>query len=124
MSNTKLDKTIRMSNQQNVLKEMLRGFVPLEDFAAQLNLSFFQKLKVKAYIWVIGFYRILILPFKQKKLRKLKEDLEQLRNLKLKVKRTHLKAGEGNYYLSEQEIRNFEREGIMGPFPVILSLKG
>lgn len=105
--------------QEEVLNEMQKGFDTLEDFCQQLELSLFQKLKIKTILLSVLFYKVFILPFQKKKKIYVQKKLESYQNMTLEVQRTHLKASEGNYYLSEEEIQNFEKEGIIKPFKVI-----
>jgi len=111
----------KSKTQKEVLSQMQKGFDPLEDFYQQLELSFFQKLKIKTIILSVLFYKVFILPFQKKKKIQLQKTLESYQEMPLKVQRTHLKASEGNYYLSEEEIQIFEKEGIIKPFKVISS---
>ncbi|MFT5647911.1 MAG: non-heme Fe2+,alpha-ketoglutarate-dependent halogenase [Aureispira sp.] len=98
---------------------MQEGFDPLEAFCHQLELNFFQKSKIKTIILFVLFYKVFILPFQKKKKIQLQKTLESYQNMPLNVQRTHLKASEGNYYLSEEEIQNVEKDGLIKPFKVI-----
>lgn len=107
--------------QKEVINQMQEGFDSLEHFYQQLELSVFQKLKIKMIILSVLFYKVFILPFQKKKKIQLQKTLESYQNMPLNVQRTHLKASEGNYYLSEEEIQNFEKDGLIKPFRVISS---
>ena len=108
-----------MSAQEEVLEEMQIGFQSLEDFCAKLDLTFREKMKVRFYIFAIGLYRLFILPFKGKKKKELTKELQKYTNIPLNIERTHLKAGANNHYLTEAEIQDFEKHGIIKPFRVI-----
>ena len=112
-----------MKSQEEVLEEMQKGFETLEEFCAKLNLSFKEKLKVRFYIFAISLYRIFILPFKKRKQQHLIEELRKYTNIPLNIKRTKLKAAEDNHYLTEKEIQDFERNGLVKPFKAISRLE-
>ena len=109
-----------MRKQNDTINEMLNGFEPLENFTRSLKLTFAQKMKVQLMLAAIAIYRTIILPFKKKQTRMLKEGLEKCIDMKIKVPRYNLpKENPGHHYLSEEEIQDFERTGFMKPFRVL-----
>ena len=109
-----------MKAQNDTIKEMLNGFEPLENFTRSLKLTFAQKMKVQMLLAAVAIYRVFILPFKKKQTRMLKEGLEKCTDMKIQVPRYDLpKDDPGNHYLSEDEIRDFERTGFIKPFRVL-----
>ena len=108
-----------MQNQEQVIEEMMRGYVPLEDFTNKLKLTFSQKLKVQLYLFAVAIYRIFILPFRRSKTRELEEGLARCVDLGIEIPRYQLPHGEGTHFMSEEEIQAFEKRGVTRPFRVI-----
>ena len=76
-----------MNTQKQLFDEMMRGYVPLEDFTNNLQLTFAQKLKVQLMLMAIALYRIFILPFRKSKTAELERGLKESQPL-LSDKRT------------------------------------
>lgn len=119
MINHQNDSQMAMSNQLNSLEEMLEGFVPLETFAADLQLSSRQKLRIFSLKVFIGIYRIFIRPFRQQKYRAFLRQMESLTDIPLEIPDYGLNPGPGNAYLNREEVCAFEQKAMLGPFKVM-----
>jgi chlorinating enzyme len=111
------------NKQADLLGQMQEGFETLEDFCATLELNLFQKLKIQLIILLVIGYRLLVLPFKKKKIQALNKELDQLKDIQMDIKRGDLKAASDNHYLTEEGIQDFEKNGVIPPFRVISAEK-
>ena len=108
-----------MKNQPNIISKMLSGFVPLESYTQNLNLSLSQKCKLQAYRFAIALFRIFVLPFRKKQTAQIEKELQKCTNMQIKIPRYKLPQEENSHFLSEEEIQDFEQKGLIGPFRVI-----
>ena len=76
-------------------------------------------MKVRVVKILIFLYKIFVLPLKAKKRQQMAQQLEELKDIQLRVKRSNLQPASDNAYLTETEIQAFEKRGYISPFRVI-----
>jgi ectoine hydroxylase-related dioxygenase (phytanoyl-CoA dioxygenase family) len=108
-----------MKTQKEVIEEMHEGFQSLEDYCSSLKLSLRGNLKIIGLTIFALLYRIIFFPLIGLKRKKLIAKLDTLTNLPLKVKTKDFKGKADDCYLSEKEISDFEKTGLIGPFKVL-----
>ncbi|MEM6267938.1 MAG: phytanoyl-CoA dioxygenase family protein [Bacteroidota bacterium] len=108
-----------MQNQKQIIEEMMRGYAPLEEFSQNLRLRFRQRCKVGLLMFVIALYRTFVLPLRKRKTRELETGLKRCTNLGIEVPRYALPCGTDTHFMDEEQIRDFEQNGMVRPFRVM-----
>jgi non-heme Fe2+,alpha-ketoglutarate-dependent halogenase len=100
---------------------MMVGVVPLDEFVATLKLTGPQRLKVLGIKGLVALHRIFMRHLPSQRARRAHHDAQMsaLTGLKLKSRHTDPSRLSGGYYLSNDEIETFERDGLLGPFDVL-----
>lgn len=103
------------------LDEMLRGFANLEDYLRTQQLGVRQRVTLRAYQGAVHTWRAwLRVSGNLARLEKTLADAEARRvGLKLRARPSLKARPAGGHYLGASEVAEFERDGLLGPFPVL-----
>lgn len=104
----------------STLDVMMRGFPSLDEFLGTQRLDLRQRMKLKAYHAAIAARRRWLQATGG--ITRIREMIaaQESRRVGLRLRARPLKSrSEGGYYLGPDEVAQFERSGILGPFPVL-----
>ncbi|WP_444913480.1 phytanoyl-CoA dioxygenase family protein [Microbulbifer sp. TRSA007] len=108
-----------MAEKGKTFSEMLKGIGTLEQ-SADFYVSWFRVLHICSAIAVFIAYRFLIAPWKGRKKKAFYAELESLKNLPLRLPDPISgDNSETQYFLNENELSFFKKNGYLSPFSVI-----
>ena len=112
-----------MKNNKSVVRDMMKGFDTIEEQLSNQSLSPIQKIKLFMLKMFVGLTKSVLALFGSQLTKPM--DIAGLvsdrRGFELNVRGSRRKESDGQFYLSESEVEEFQKKGILGPFRLISS---
>ncbi len=110
-----------MFDHYDIKEDMMRGFEPLEAILDRQPLKGVNAWKLKLASVVFSLLKYSYSPVKRLVGAdvNITEGMEDKRNLGMRIRGHRRQETDGGYYLSEEEVKTFIRDGILGPYPLL-----
>ena len=113
-----------MKTREEIIEEMMVGLQSLDEYWANRKLKFSHAIRVNLYVALLVFLKYTYRPIRRifKGKFDVTDGLDKHSGLSLQNRGTKRQETDGENYLTEAEVKEFEHSGILGPFKVPLTL--